>query len=178
VGPAGDGVGHPPARRRRQPPEADAVRAADDERFLRYWWFDDGNRLGLEGSLAADQGAIVATALDRMAGRMPDIVTADEPRPHSESLDVRRADALAALASAHIADDHDPDRAPRSSSTHPCRGRCGRAIVGARLPAAGRAGSCTRTTSGGGDAGAGPISTTSCSRVTSTTSSFTSTAGM
>jgi hypothetical protein len=92
-------------------PEADAVRAADDERFLGYWWFDDGTRVGLEGSLAADQGAVVAAALDRMAGRMPDIVTADEPQPYSESLDSRRADALVALASAHIADDHDPDRA-------------------------------------------------------------------
>jgi hypothetical protein len=93
-------------------PDIDAVTAADDERFLRYWWYDDGNRLGLEGSLGADQGAVVATALDRVAGRMPEIVTDHDYEVSSEdSLDARRADALVALASAHIADDHDPDRA-------------------------------------------------------------------
>jgi Domain of unknown function (DUF222) len=38
---------------------------ADRGRYLSYWWFDDGRRLGLEGSLPADQGAVVAKALDR-----------------------------------------------------------------------------------------------------------------
>jgi hypothetical protein len=79
---------------------------------LRYWWFDDGRRLGLEGSFGADQGAVVAKALDRMANRLPDIVQDDdEVVSWEESLDARRADALVALCSNRIAVDADPDRA-------------------------------------------------------------------
>lgn len=89
--------------------------AVEGERYLRYWWYDDGTCLGLEGCLPADSGAVVATALDRLAGRMPDIVSDDDsppyPATYEDSLDVRRVDALVALASAHIADDADPDRA-------------------------------------------------------------------
>lgn len=92
---------------------AKEVLEADRTRYLRYWWFEDGNRLGLEGSLAADQGIVVAQALDRLAGRLPDIVEheEDEPAPREETLDERRADALVALASREIASDQDPDRA-------------------------------------------------------------------
>ncbi len=58
---------------------------------------------------------MVIKALDRLAGRLPDIVADDEDSAQemsfSESLDARRADALVALASMSIADDHDPDRA-------------------------------------------------------------------
>lgn len=50
---------------------------ADKSRYLNLWWFDDGRRLGLEGSLPADQGATVAKALDRMADRVPDIIEED-----------------------------------------------------------------------------------------------------
>jgi hypothetical protein len=47
-----------------------------------------------------------------MAGRLPDIVDDDaEPPSFNESLEMRRADALYALASHHIAEDADPDRA-------------------------------------------------------------------
>jgi len=86
---------------------------ADKTRFLHYWWFDDGRRLGLEGSLPADQGSVVARALDRMADRAPDIVE-DDHQPQAqpqESLETRRADALFMMASSGIADDHDPERA-------------------------------------------------------------------
>jgi hypothetical protein len=94
------------------------ARAADRDRNLRYWWFDDGRRLGLEGSLPADQGAIVASALDRLADRVPDIVADDESDGHDDesrdvegSLEARRADALVALCAGAIAADPDPDRA-------------------------------------------------------------------
>jgi hypothetical protein len=55
---------------------------------------------------------VVGRALDRIAGRLPDITDDDEAEPicPAGSLDERRADALTALCSASIADDHDPDR--------------------------------------------------------------------
>jgi hypothetical protein len=85
---------------------------SDRDRHLDYWWTDDGRRLWLEGSWPSDQGAVIAKALDRMAGRMPDIVDADaEPPSFGESLEMRRADALYALASHRIAEDADADRA-------------------------------------------------------------------
>ena len=87
---------------------------ADRCRHLDYWWADDGRRLWLEGSWPSDQGAVIAKALDRMAGRMPDIVDVDadaEPPSFGESLEMRRADALYALASHRIAEDADADRA-------------------------------------------------------------------
>jgi len=91
------------------------IAEADRSRYLRYWWCDDGKRLELEGLLPAADGAVVAKALDRLADRMPDIIdedpTPDPQAPAEESLDARRADALVALASAHIARDADPDRA-------------------------------------------------------------------
>ncbi|MFN2490348.1 MAG: DUF222 domain-containing protein [Actinomycetota bacterium] len=93
-------------------PDREGTIEADRSRFLSLWWFDDGKRLGLEGSFPADQGAVIAKALDRMAGRMPDIVADDDPPvAPEEALDVRRADALASLASSAIADDGDADRA-------------------------------------------------------------------
>jgi hypothetical protein len=103
------------ADRANQPP-LEEVREAERSRFLRYWWFDDDQRLGLEGSLPADQGAVIIKALDRLAGRLPDIV-ADDDRADPEALstedalDARRADALVALASTAIANDQDADRA-------------------------------------------------------------------
>src|SRR5919106_5106458 len=80
-------------------------------RHLSWSWSDDGQRLGLWGELPADQGAIVAKALDRMAGKVPDI-TDDDDQPEAEgALETRRADALVALCSARIGSDPDADRA-------------------------------------------------------------------
>jgi Domain of unknown function (DUF222)/HNH endonuclease len=53
----------------------------------------------------------VVAALDRMAGRLPAIVTDEDDTTGDDSIATRRADALVALASARIADDQDPDRA-------------------------------------------------------------------
>jgi hypothetical protein len=89
----------------------DALEAHRD-RTLSWSWSDDGQRLGLWGELPGDQGAIVTKALDRMAGKLPDVVTDEDDLTAPEgSLDMRRADALVALCSARTADDQDPDRA-------------------------------------------------------------------
>ena len=86
---------------------------SDKSRHLDYWWTDDGGRLWLEGSWPSDQGAVIAKSLDRMAGRLPDIVADEDAEPPSfeVSLGMRRADALVALASHRIAEDADADRA-------------------------------------------------------------------
>ncbi len=86
---------------------------SDRSRHLDYWWTDDGRRLWLEGSWPSDQGAVIAKSLDRMAGRLPDIIDDEDADPPSfgESLVTRRADALVALASHRIARDADADRA-------------------------------------------------------------------
>jgi hypothetical protein len=97
--------------------DLDAVKEADRTRYLRHWSWDDGRRVGLEAALAADQGALVIQALDRLAHRLPQIVSDEDGDRDPEltdpegCLEARRADALVALASASIADDHDPDRA-------------------------------------------------------------------
>jgi hypothetical protein len=87
---------------------------ADKSRHLDYWWTDDGRRLWLEGSWPSEQGAVIAKSLDRMAGRLPDIVDEEdegEPPSFEVSLGMRRADALVALVSHRIAEDADADRA-------------------------------------------------------------------
>ena len=76
-------------------------------RFLQWWYADEGRRFGMEAELPAAQGAIVARALERLAGSLP-------PMPGEEDAafaEARRADALVAVCSARIARDADPDRA-------------------------------------------------------------------
>ena len=85
----------------------DDVREAERGRFLKWWHLDDGNRLGLEAELPAAQGAIVASALQRVADTLPVMPGEEDP----SYADARRADALAAVCSSRLADDADPDRA-------------------------------------------------------------------
>ena len=95
-------------------PDREETIESDKSRHLDYWWTDDGSRLWLEGSWPSDQGAVIAKSLDRMAGRLPDIVDDEndtEPPSFETSLEMRRADALVALASHRIAEDADADRA-------------------------------------------------------------------
>jgi Domain of unknown function (DUF222) len=94
-------------------PSVEDVTETDRSRYLRHWWFDDGKRLGLEGSWPADQGAVIQKALDRLAERVPSMPQEPgrEPDPFDDGVDTRRADALLLLASGTIAKDPDPDRA-------------------------------------------------------------------
>jgi hypothetical protein len=81
--------------------EAHAARRAE------WWFFADNSRFGLTAELPAEQGAVVARCLERLANSLPEL-----PGEEGEwSVDARRADALVALCSARIAEDPDPDRA-------------------------------------------------------------------
>jgi hypothetical protein len=86
-------------------PSEEEARAAERDRFVSWWYLDEGRRLGLEAELPASQGAVVARALDRMAHTLP-VMPGEEDACYA---DARRADALVALCSARIA--ADPDRA-------------------------------------------------------------------
>lgn len=90
---------------------ADAI-DPDRDRWVRYWWFDEGRRFGLEGEFPADQGAAIAKALDRIADAVPDVIDDEQSVvPREESVAERRADAVYSMASRQIAQDQDPDRA-------------------------------------------------------------------
>jgi hypothetical protein len=80
---------------------------AERSRFVSWWYFDEGRRLGLEAELPAAQGAIVVRALERAADAIP----AMPDERDASFAPARRADALVALCSARIARDVDQDRA-------------------------------------------------------------------
>lgn len=81
------------------------TRIAHEDRYLRWWRFDDDKRVGIEGSFPAAQGAAVIKAIDRLADQLPSLPNDPDP------VDARRADALMLMASREIADDQDSDRA-------------------------------------------------------------------
>ena len=86
----------------------------DRQRYLHYWFTDDRKVLSLQGVFPGEQGAVVAKALDRLAGRLPDIIEETDTEPDEGlegSLEVRRADALVAMCSRAITEDQDADRA-------------------------------------------------------------------
>ena len=86
---------------------ADEVRDVERARSLSWWYFDDGRRFGLEAELPAADGAVVATAIEHVASRIPVM-----PHEADESFaDARRADALVELASGGRSDDGAGDRA-------------------------------------------------------------------
>jgi hypothetical protein len=83
------------------------VRDADRQRFVTWWYSEDGARFGIEGELPAAEGAVVAKAIDRLAERIPTM-----PSEEGELFaSARKADALVTLCSARIGDDPDTDRA-------------------------------------------------------------------
>jgi hypothetical protein len=94
-----------------------ALHEARRTRYVRTWWFDDGNRFGLEGSWPADHGAVIERALDRIADHVPEVpescgcVGCDDHRCDQDSIDARRADALYVMASGELSADPDADRA-------------------------------------------------------------------
>jgi len=85
----------------------DEIRDAERQRFLTWWYSDDGARFGFEGELPAADGAVVAKAIDRLSEQVA--VTPGEEDPVYAS--ARRADALVMVASTRIGEDADPDRA-------------------------------------------------------------------
>ncbi|HEX2241486.1 MAG TPA: DUF222 domain-containing protein [Actinomycetota bacterium] len=97
----------------RQPLEE--IQQAERDRYLRWWWFDEGRRLGLDGEFPAAEGAAVVKALKRVAGSLPsspEVPTARDARWAQErDFESRCADALHALAMTAIAQDADVDRA-------------------------------------------------------------------
>ena len=91
--------------RRRERAELVSV---ERERSVRWGYSHDGMRFELEASLPADQGAVVASTLDRLAERIPASPEgAEAPWP----LEARRADALVALCAGPVSDDPAPSRA-------------------------------------------------------------------
>lgn len=88
-------------------PSIEEAREEDQTRSVHWWYAEGGRRFGLEADLPAEQGAVVAAALDRLAETLPTMP--GEEGPMGEP--ARRADALVALASSRIAGDADPDRA-------------------------------------------------------------------
>ena len=117
-------------------PDLDVVCDAEDSRFLRWWWFDDGRRLGLEGEFPAAQGAALAKAIRRAADQLP-AMPLPEPAtglksPPEVVLEQRCADAMLALTARAIAGDDDADRA--TVVVHTTLGPvCGNAALGGEI---------------------------------------------
>jgi hypothetical protein len=95
--------------------EGDLVRATrtddgadeDQRRSVSWSYTDEGKRFEMHADLPAAQGAVVVTAMERVATTVP-------PLPHEAGpggVAARRADALVAVCSGRIAEDADPDRA-------------------------------------------------------------------
>ncbi len=59
--------------------ERSEVVEADHERFVRWCYTDDGARFGLDAELPVDQGAVIATALGRLAEQIPSVPGVDSP---------------------------------------------------------------------------------------------------
>jgi hypothetical protein len=87
--------------------DIEEAREADQSRSVTWWYSEEGRRFGLQAELPAEQGAVVARALDRLAQQLP--VLPGEEDPYYAP--ARRADALVALASCRLAQDAEPDRA-------------------------------------------------------------------
>ncbi|HEY3208780.1 MAG TPA: DUF222 domain-containing protein, partial [Actinomycetota bacterium] len=83
------------------------AREAEQARSPSWWYFAENSRFGLSAEFPAAQGAVVATALERLADRLPVMPGEDG----GWSVDARRADALVALCSSRIAHHAHPDRA-------------------------------------------------------------------
>lgn len=96
-------------------PSLEEVQEVERIRSLRWWWFDEGRRMGLEGDFPAAQGAAIAKAIKRVADKLPELPQEDmfPGFEHSaeDRLESRCADALFLLASQTITQDSDADRA-------------------------------------------------------------------
>lgn len=106
---------NPGAIRRRADAEIrkslERVQAAEAERHLTWWWHADGKGLEFEGRLPVAEGRVFISAIDRLAKDLPKPVPQEQAAVDDYTIDQRRADALARLASTTVAEDADPDRA-------------------------------------------------------------------
>jgi hypothetical protein len=73
-------------------PSGTVTRAAYQERYLWWSWYDDGTRVGIDAMLPADGGHEVITAIAALAHQLP-----EEPAEYA-TFEQRCADALVALA--------------------------------------------------------------------------------
>jgi hypothetical protein len=110
------------------------VSEADKERSLKWWLDQDNARMSIYGSFPAADGAVITTAIDRLAAKMPSSPVDDVDE--QASLEARRADALAALASQAISDDADSDRATVvvHAELSALTAKDGNGVVGGSLP--------------------------------------------
>jgi len=88
----------------RRKADTDAAADEDASRSLLRRFLDGGRRFELFAELPAAHGAVVSRAIDRIAAQVPEM-----PDEHGRA-EARRADALLALCSGHLAADPDPDR--------------------------------------------------------------------
>jgi hypothetical protein len=91
--------------RRLRPVATEAAAAADDGRWLRFGWSEADRCLRLSGRLPAAEGAMVVTAVERIAHRAE-----DRRAPLRPSHAARCADALVELACSSVGADADPGR--------------------------------------------------------------------
>jgi hypothetical protein len=82
-------------------------RAVERSRRLEWWFQAEERRFGLFALLPAAEGAVVASAIERMAERVP-AMPQEQDEVHAEA---RRADALVAIAHASLAADPKPEPA-------------------------------------------------------------------
>lgn len=87
--------------------DEDDTKEAARSRSLEWEWDEDKSRLAW-GSLPTDDGTRFINAVERQSRRMP---VPQETEGLIATQDARRADALVAMASASIADDHASDKA-------------------------------------------------------------------
>ena len=87
--------------------ERDEAAQADRDRSVSWYFYDQGRRFAMSTDLPAAEGTRLVRALDRRARSLPIM-----PGEHGPwGIEARRADALVAMASEHLAADPDPDRA-------------------------------------------------------------------
>ncbi|MBA2313260.1 MAG: DUF222 domain-containing protein, partial [Actinobacteria bacterium] len=88
------------------------VRHLEHARYLRWWSFDDGKRIGLQGEFPAAHSHALTTTIARLAETLPEHPDQDpDPLLAEDSVARRRADALCLMAQSSIAEGSESHRA-------------------------------------------------------------------
>ncbi|MGQ0743181.1 MAG: DUF222 domain-containing protein [Acidimicrobiales bacterium] len=135
------------AARLHRPPQPQA-----NERSLRISTNPDTGWTRLSGRLPGADASVVADALQRLATQVPDNANTEAPDP----LKCRMADALVALASTHVANDADADRACVVVHVS-AEALAAVALVEDAPPSAGEQASEVKFEAGGAGEGTGPV---------------------